>query len=276
MKERVACVLPGGASHVATLEGVAEVVDSEFDVVAWGGVSAGFLVALMAAFGLLNKAPKLLLDSLQENRVLDFGLDGKVGLCRWEVIPRLVDEVLGVDARLGDSKVPLVGVVTSADTGKPVYLSSWSSPTAKCREVARASSALLPLAPMVTLPSLGTVLSPDVRLYYDGGFTDNLPDHVFDHLPERTVSVSLRSEDSNRVRSDDVVGQALSVMQAVTFAAGQRKSRRQDGILIDVDAVGSGLDFDLSPREVRSRINRGRAAAFRQLRLRAAGREDGS
>lgn len=255
--------LPGGASHVATIAGAALQLDQDHDVVGWSGVSAGFLVALLAAFGELHQAPALMEQFLRRNRVLDFnGVDGNIGACAWRAIPDLVDDVLGDGVKMGDALVPLYGVVTSADTREPVYLSSKVTPNVLVSEVARATSAIVPLARMVPIPSLGTELSPDVRLFFDGGYVDNLPDDVFDFAPAPTVAVRLRHRSGIvRVREGDPLAQALAIAGAVTFAACQRKSRRRDhdGIVVDVDAIGSGFDFDLSINEVRQRIKSGRA-----------------
>jgi predicted acylesterase/phospholipase RssA len=263
--------LPGGASHVATIAGAAEALDERVDVIGWAGVSAGFLVAALAAFGELHQMRHLLEKMLQKNRVLDIRPDGKLGICAWEVIPALVDEIVGADARLSDAKVPLCGVVTSADTCSPMYLSSWATPNVLVRELARATSAIHPLAPFVPIPSLGTERSPDIRLFIDGGFTDNLPDHVFDARPSApTISVSLKAPDNLvRVREGDHIGQAVAVVGAVTFAQGRRKTRRSDGVVVDVDANGSGLDFDLSLEEIRHRVASGRLGVLRSPALQA-------
>lgn len=258
-RRAVFAALPGGASHVASIAGAASALDLHADVLGWAGVSAGFLVAVMHAFGKAEKLPGLLTTMLAANRVLDVWPDGRLGLCEWKVIPTLVDEVLGRGVRLGDALTPLVGVVTSADTGQPVYLSKRDTPNVLVSEACRASSAIHPLAPFVPVPSLGTVMSPDVRLFIDGGFTDNLPDHVFDHQIERTVSVALNVDESSRVRPGDALAQCLAVMRAVTFSQSQRKSRRHT-INVDIEAQGSGLDFDLTPTEVQARFARGAAA----------------
>lgn len=268
-KPRAFFAFPGGASHVATEAGAALGLLDELEPAGASGVSAGFLVAVLVAFGLIDKAPALLTKMLQKNRVLDLKHpDGNLGLCAWNVVPELVDELLGPNARMGDSPIPLVGVVTNADTGRPLYLSKKHAPKVLVRDVARATSAILPLASMVTMPSMGTDMSPDRRLFYDGGFVDNLPDHVFDARPEPTISMTLGTDDSIiRVPSFDVDAkaallQALAVVRAVTFAQSQRKSRRAhvDGVHINLHAVGSGLDFNLTSEVIAARIARGRAA----------------
>ncbi len=268
-KPRAFFAFPGGASHCSTIAGAALGLCDELEPAGCSGVSAGFLVAVLVAFGKLDQAPALLTKMLQKNRVLDIKhADGNLGLCAWQVVPDLVDELLGPNVRMGDSPIPLVGVVTSADTGRPLYLSKKHAPKVLVRDVARATSAIVPLASMVTMPSMGTDLSPDRRLFFDGGFTDNLPDHVFDVRPEPTISLSLGADDSIvrvptfAVEANAGFLQAMAVVRAVTFAQCQRKSRRADvdGVHVNLHAVGSGLDFNLTSEVIAARIARGRAA----------------
>lgn len=278
-KPRYFVALPGGASHVATICGAAMALRDACEVPGWSGVSAGFLVALLAAFGALDRAPALMTEMLQHNRVLDIKPpDGNLGLCAWHVIPELVDHVLGKNVEMGEAVSALVGVATNADTAEPMYFSKAHTPRVLCRDVARATSALVPLASMVMVPSLGTALSPDIRMFYDGGFTDNLPDHVFDGSLEPTIAVRLHAgTEIVRVSTFDrdpgaALKQALAVVRAVTFAQSQRKSARRDvdGRVCDLHPVGSGLDFDLTPAVTAARVAQGRVDAVTMLAMMAA------
>lgn len=276
-RRRLFLAFPGGASHVATEVGGARAfVDADdIEIAGAAGVSAGFLSAVLVAFGKLDEAPALLTKMLQKNRVLDWnGVDGDVGLCAWEVIPKLVDELLGEGTRMGDSPMPLVGVATHADSGTPFYFSKLETPNVLVRDVSRVTTAILPLAPMNEVPShMAGLYTPGTDLFYDGGFTDNLPDQVFDDHKEPTVSFSLRPVESKtgapfRVRHGDPKSQALAVVHAVTFAQSQRKSvrRQSDGFHISLPAHGSGLDFDLSADEIAQRMMAGHDAAFEQMK----------
>lgn len=272
-RPRFFCALPGGASHAATIAGGAIALDDEGDVVGWSGVSAGFLIALLGAFGRLKEAPFLLERMLQNNRVLDIGgVDGDLGLCEWNVIPQLVDDVLGKGVTMGQAITPLVGVVTNADTGRPLYISKRDHPDVLVRDVARATSALVPLASLVPIPSLGTAVSPDVRLFFDGGFVDNLPDHVFAEHREPTVSLSLVPDvdDIVRVRpfqqdAKAALHQAIAVARSITYAQAQRKNPRSDGAHVAIKAFGSGLNFDLSPESTLQRVSNGHAQVMQAI-----------
>jgi len=255
---------PGGASHVATIAGAALELDKRGVILGAAGVSAGGLVAIATAFGQLDKLGDLLRHWLQSSRILDIWPDGKLGICKGERIPSIIDALIGPGARMSDADMPLVLVVTRRVAGRtrPVYLSSWATPNVLVSEAGGATAALVPLFPMRTIPSLGTSMSPDIVKSYDGGFTDNLPDHVFDGRVDPTVSVGLDVIESKTgkpsVTRDDPLSQALDIVDAVTFAQSLRKTRRTDGMHIPVRAEGSGLDFDLLSAETDRRIENGR------------------
>lgn len=257
---RFHAVYPGGASHVATIAGSALELDKRGAVVGVAGVSAGGLVAIAHAFDRLDDLPGLLRLWLQKNRLLDVVPDGRIGICAHRMVPRIIDELIGPGRKMGEASIPLCLVVTRAS--RPVYLSSWATPDVLVSHAGRGTSALVPLFPMVEIPSLGTALSPDVVKTYDGGFVDNLPDHVFDGRVDPTVSVSLRPIEPTTGRADrtgdDPLSQAMDILGAVTFAPAQRKTRRTDGRHIVVDAYGSGLDFNLSVADIDKRIESGR------------------
>ena len=261
---RFYAVFPGGASHVATIAGSALELDKLGIILGAAGISAGGLVAIATAFGKLDKLGDLLRHWLQHDRILDVWPDGKLGICKGERIPAIIDALIGPGARMSDADMPLVLVVTRRVAGRtrPVYLSSWATPNVLVSEAGGATAALVPLFPMRTIPSLGTAMSPDIVKSYDGGFTDNLPDHVFDGRADPTVSIGLDVVESKTgkpsVTRDDAISQALDIADAITFAQSQRKTKRSDGLHIPVRAEGSGLDFSLTVPEIDRRIENGR------------------
>ena len=258
---------PGGASHVATIAGADAALGELINIVGVSGVSAGALVAIARAFRVERSALAAVLeDLLQDNRVLDvapFRL-GDGGICAWEVIPKAVLRLVG-RVTFADAHIPLCIVATNLDTGTPRYLSSWATPRVRIHEAARATSAIPVLAPTVAIPSLGTEMSPDVRLHCDGGLTDNTADHAFDASPVPRIALRLAGgDDVVRVRHGDNVGQALATFRASTWAASRLKSTRLDGLVIDLPAPGSGLDFSLSVDEIRARWRAGYDAVMRR------------
>jgi len=256
------CV-PGGASHAPTLAGGLYYLDTVYDVVAVAGASAGALSAIAYAFGVpLKDLLRVLTRLLQKDRVLDRSLaaTGRYGRCAWEVIGEAVKELVGAHTTMGEALVPLLIVVTDARTSRPVYLSSWATPNVLVWEAAAATSALIPLASMKYIPSY----RPG-RLYYDGGFTDNNPDHVFDSAPEPTYSFRLAGPDRDGDGIEDEIDlgewqfdrAAMSIAKSLTYAPGSSKSRRTDRVCIPLRAKGSGLDFSLTPKEIEDRFKTG-------------------
>jgi predicted acylesterase/phospholipase RssA len=280
---------PGAASHIATVAGAAIAIEEELEraraqgnpdakVKGTVGISAGAGVGTAVAFGVLDRLPKVLRHWLQDQRVLDFVPDGKVGLCAWERIPRLVDELIGPGRKMGEAKVPLAILVADADAAKRgedcvVVLSSWATPDVLVSEAVAAAMAIVPLAPMVRIPSRGTAMTPDIRLHFDCGWTKNVPDDIFDDRAEPTIAMTLRHREPltgkpTRVTEADPLAQIEALAGAVSQALNRRNTRRTDGLHIVLDAVGSSLDFDLSPEETSERIQNGRRgveAAFRDL-----------
>ena len=254
----IACVsLPGGATHVATLAGAAAALSTVLNVPAWSGVSAGGLVATAKAFGVDDlRIRHMLQHLLQDNRLLDlapFEL-GDLGLCSWQIIPSVIDELIGKNARMGDASTALVVCATDLSTGKPMHFSRKHTPHALVREVARASSAFPFVAPQVKIPSY----VDDGRLYTDGGVTDNTTDAVWDAWPCPRVAVRLTGGSSTiPVRWGDPLGQALAIVRALQYGAQNLKSQRADGVVVDVEHHGDGLDFSLSREEIDTRWTTG-------------------
>lgn len=252
---------PGGASHVATIAGADAALAQLVDVAGVSGVSAGGLVAIARAFGVAAARTQALIeDMLQDSRVLDinpFRL-GDGGVCAWEVIPKAVDKLIGPGRTFREAQHPLCVVATNLDTGGPRYLSSWLTPEVKVREAARATSAIPGIAPTVAIPSLGTSLSPDIRLHSDGGITDNTCDDVYDDEDEPRIALRLiGGNDLVRVRHGDNIGMAMAMFRAATWAPSRLKSTRKDGLVIDLPALGSGFNFDLTVDEIRARWRAG-------------------
>lgn len=279
LDEGVCLAFPGAASHLATVAGAAIGIEHELGrrrrfgaprakVKATAGISAGAGVATAVSFGVLDRLPSLLRDWMQDQRVLDFVPDGKVGLCAWRQIPRLVDELLGHGRRMGEAKIPLAILVADADCAARgedcvVVLSSWMTPDVLVSEAVAAAMALYPLAPMVRIPSRGTALTPDIRLHFDCGFAKNVPDDVFDDRPEPTIAMTLKHREAPtgkpmRVIDSDPLSQIQAISGAVSQALNRRNTRRTDGLHVVLEAVGSSLDFDLSPEETTQRIVNGR------------------
>lgn len=254
--------LPGGASHVQTLAGAMEELHRWVDPKGYAGVSAGALVAMAHAFGKAGQIRAVLEDLLSRNRAVDMHplAAGRAGLAAGQRIHRALADIIGPKTRLGDAQRPLCVVVTDSHSGAPVYLTSWRHPDLLACDVGATSAAMTPLFAMrwLSLPGKGT------RLHFDGGHSDNNPDHVYDRLGPR-VALMLDCERTHTagqpaewpVYEWQPVAQAKAVLRALTHAAAQRTSGRRDGQDIRLRAVGDGLDFDLSPAELTRRWDAG-------------------
>lgn len=265
-------VVAGGASHVATLAGALYALDEVVDLTAVGGTSAGALSAIGIAFGIpATTTFQVLSHLLQSNRVLDRKLAGPLtrgyGFCKWDVIREGVRQLVGPNARMGDSIIPLFVVVTDTYTRRPVIISSWDPATANALvvEAGTATARVWPLADLGEIPSLGT----GNRLFGDGGHTKNYPVDVFDEdragVPSDPV-IGLRLEqddvdgdgqlDVKPVRS--LLDAAIAMAEATLTVAGNPNTKRADFDDVRIRTGGSGFDFDLSPTEIKARWLRGR------------------
>lgn len=266
---RIAACFPGAGSHLMTELGFLAGLQQIADVEAFSGTSAGGCNAVVGAFGVsLPKARRIVQPILQRNRVLDVNPISAVnlGLCAWQVVPRIVDELLGPKVELGAAGKRLILGVTDLDSGLPRYFDSSVEGHKKIlvRDIVRVMTGIPVIAPMMSIPSwmVGT-FTPSIQLHTDGGVSDNTVDHVFDDLaiPRLAIRLKTTSMKVHRVRSGDPIGQALGLFGAMLTAASTLKSRRDDGVVVDVPAVGDGLNFDVSDDELDQRWSAGYTAA---------------
>lgn len=239
--------ISGGGPGITYLAGAAAALDARCRVVGWSGASAGALVAAAKAFGVEDA---LILATISQAlagghllRVDPLAM-ARGGVLDWEVLGRLVDKVIGPNKRMKDAKVPLVVAVTDLDRRRPYYIDRFTHPDVKVREAVMASSAFMAgVTPACHIPSLGTALSPDVRLFADGGYTDNTVDGVWDVMEAPRVLLRLApNAEVQRVRPGDVAGIHGAVLASALYAASQPKSRRADGLVVDVEG---GNDWDM-------------------------------
>ena len=231
--------IAGGGPAITYLAGGAAAVDARAHVRGWAGASAGSIVAACKAFGVEDVTIREMITSvLSSGKALDFGVANipRGGLFDLDVIGELLDRHIGKGAKLGDARTALVVGVTDLDKAAPLYLSKQRHPGIIVKEAVIASSSFMcGVVPASLIPSLGTELSPDIRLFGDGGLTDNTVDSVWDHKPENRVSLALLPQDSGtRVRPGDVASILAAIPRALLWAAGQRRSMRH-GLDIDID-----------------------------------------
>lgn len=248
----------GGGPAITYLAGAASSLSARCKVLGWSGASAGSLVAACKAFGIADEAVvRILVEVLSTGKVLNPGIGNipRAGIFDLEMIGAVVDANIGKGARLGDAHVPLVVCVTDLDRARPVYLGKMTTPKVRVREALIASSSFMcGVTPAATIPSLGTELSPDIRLWGDGGLTDNTVDGIWDAHRDPRVALRLARHDvdthpSERIRDGDLPKILAALPRALMWGASTWKSRRMDGLDVDVDGVN-----DWSFRKTETRI----------------------
>lgn len=242
MKRPVYGCISGGGPGITYLAGAASALDVRARVVGWSGASAGALVAAAKAFGVEDALIMATISQALGNGHLlriDPLAVARGGVLDWEVLGRMVDKVIGPGKRMADAALPLVICVTDLDRRRPLYIDRITNPEVKVREAVMASSAFMAaVTPACRIPSLGTPLSPDVRLFCDGGYTDNTVDGVWDVMDAPRVLLRLAPDgDVRRVREGDISAIHGAVLASALYAASQPKSRRTDGLVVDVEGA---------------------------------------
>lgn len=264
VRRPVHLVFPGCGGDIDIVLAALREGEVMFDIVGLAGASGGGVCATFGAFGV--EPPQAISETarlLGGNRMLDVGVpDGRAGICDWNEIRLACDRVLGSKATLGDAILPLVVGATCIDSQRPAYFSKRTHPRMLVRDVLPAMCAFPGVAKVQTIPSLGSPMSPDRRLWSDLGLTDNCPDHVFDDEVAPRIAVRLRRVGPQpRIELWDYLGQAKAIAMSLLYAPSARRSVRTDGldITLEVEAGGS-LNFDKTPAEVRSRYEKARRA----------------
>jgi predicted acylesterase/phospholipase RssA len=246
----------GGGPAITYLAGGAAALDARCRVLGWSGASAGAIVAACKAFGVPDETiQRLIVDVLSTGQALSPGVGNlpRAGLFNLDTIGDLVDVHIGKGARLGDATAALVVCVSDLDRRCPVYMGKLTTPRVLVREAVIASSSFMcGVTPAAQIGSLGTALSPDVRLWGDGGLTDNTVDDVWDQKTEPRVALRLTPRhEVTRLRPGDVAGILAALPMCLMWGASTWKSRRMDGCDVDVDGVN-----DWSFRKDETRIMR--------------------
>lgn len=248
----------GGGPAITYLAGAASSLSARARVLGWSGASAGALVAAAKAFSLSDETiVRMLVEVLSTGKALTPGIGNlpRGGIFDLDMIGAVVDANIGKSARLGDAHVPLVVCVTDLDKKQPRYLGKLATPRVLVQEAVIASSSFMcGITPAATIPSLGTELSPDIRLWGDGGLTDNTVDGVWDAQQEPRVALRLARHDvdtkpEDRIRDGDVPKILAALPQCLLWGASSWKSRRMDGLDVDVDGAN-----DWSFRKSETRI----------------------
>lgn len=261
----------GGAAHGMAELGADDALDDYTDGVAFSGASVGSLLALARAFAVPRpRVRAAMAHALTDNRLLDLhpSAGARGGACLGRVLRDLVADLIGPRVRLGDAAFPVVVGATSLDPRErgPRYLSKRDTPHVLVIDtvVGCHFPGVFAAAP---IPSLsGSDLVPDVRLHTDLGAGDNTTDHLWDapHWPPRVhlrlVGADVVSDDAARIHPGEIDEIALAIFDVVASGASNIKSKRSDGLVINVPRIGNGLCFDERREVLDARYNAGAAA----------------
>lgn len=250
----------GGAALGTEIAGAGEeceniLADLGIVVQGFAGTSVGALFATLRVFGMSwSRIKDITKELLHENALLDFSVEGIPGgaVTKWEVLKEIAERELGRNTTFGEAPKALVVCCTNADTAEPFYFSKIMTPRVKvCEVMTRTSSFALPVTDMDTVPSLGTEMTPDIRLFYDGGWVNNTCDDAFDRHAAPRIAFRLDRRGIQRVRKGDYPAMWRSYMRAVFYASGAWKTQRQDGLNFELPVVyDTGFDFSKTPDQI--------------------------
>jgi hypothetical protein len=251
----------GGGAALGTQEEGAATAAEELalehghEFVGFSGSSVGAALSVPRAFG-IGPADRLVLlkELLRDNAMLDFSLQGLPGggITKWEVLEEWTAKIIGRHTTFGAAPKDLCIAVTSADEARPFYFSKKLTPRVKvCEVIGRTSAFLLGITDMDTIPSYGTTMTPDIRLWYDAGYTDNTCDDVWDKRSCPRVGIRLHRGGIQRVVKGDFKAMLQSKVRALTHAANEWKTKRSDGLNVSLDVVyDTGFDFSKDAAQV--------------------------
>jgi predicted acylesterase/phospholipase RssA len=260
MKEKRYVTISGGGTAITYLGGAVQKIQDKYEVVGYGGTSAGFLLAVAGAFDIPSQRVFEMMKRLFRSNLVKPSLNSiaRGGILDWEFIANEIDNLIGKDAKMGDAKHALVGAVTNLDTRSPMYLTKIQHPDVLVKEVAQAASSFMCGAtPAHKIESLGTKMSPDRRLFVDGGFTDNTVDAVFDSKHAPSICLRLRPDQTvDRVQEWDLPSIHKAVFLSSLYASSQWKSERSDHKRMDVYGVND-WNFTKDAKRVEQEWNMG-------------------
>jgi predicted acylesterase/phospholipase RssA len=260
---------PEGDRLAGAMKGAHVAIGGRFT--GYAGASIGGINSACGAFHIPDSVVEdLYLTYLQKNRFLDAGLSAfaKLSLLDWRRIEELSNRTFGKNARMGDAVSDLIICATSLDGKKPFYFSKRSTPKCLVREVLRVTCAIHPrITGAYPVPSLGTEISPDIRRFVDGGWTNNTCDDQFDERGAR-IAILLEPEEPERVRSvlngGGIFDEDIATFKCSLYAASQPKTKRKGGVDIILKR-GAGWDFSKSEKQIKDSYRYGFETAIETI-----------
>lgn len=240
------------------------------------GTSAGGASSVARGMGISFEQLLSCFDHLfARKRILDGDMltaPFRLGYARGEQLRKTIHKIIG-NRTLGEAKIPCGVVVGDHYTPEdgPKVLSSWGTPDVLAVDAVVATIAI----PVVFQPQEIRGLGLGNRKFCDGGGLKNFPLNVLDDEPGRpTIGIRVRPRKGdaaeNPVRDWGSLGRSLFEMWMWNSNHAHMTSKSRS-MIVDINNEGDGLDFDMSPKEIRAMayegVTAGRRAAPQALEL---------
>lgn len=261
-------VFGGAGTLIPALAGAWREIEKTVSPVRVAGTSAGSMVAAAIAFDIqtsdmIEVGKRLLLrGALLDRRVLGMARPG------WGLYSsdRIRDEVRNIiPHKMGDARIPFGAWVTRIEAESAVFIDADRFSDLYVADVVAASC---------SIP--GFFAARRIRglpgWFADGGVAANFGTDVFDYSPDPTIGVRVvKGEESfplttGRRECDDPMEYFRAVM-ATMMASGSRthESKKTAYGVVDVQADGSVVDFNMTLLEIDEMIARGESSAALSL-----------
>lgn len=266
MTEPIDLVFSGSGTLVPAHVGAYEaLIDAGFEVKRVAGTSGGAIMAAGIAAGWDVRAMMDLANELlRDNKLLDpqvtwwkpWGFFRGYGIHAFDEAYKLMARHL--PGKMESGKIEWGVFVLDLETRGPTFVSSRLHGHVPIADAVLASASIPVFARMRPIPGLPG------KAYVDGGAATNFGMGVWDDEPNRrTIGVRFKGSSNKqrtRVRSVFDFGNALAA-SLIANANNTYVSKKRYANVIEIRSDGSGLDFDLSPEDIRKRFREGKAAA---------------
>lgn len=258
-KEEVDVVIAGGATQIGALAAACGELDEHVEIKRIGGASAGSIRAAGQAFRIPQPTMRGLIDEvLKDDYLKDRSWNPlhRFGLYKGDNLYKSLQRVFG-DKRMGEAKIPLRVVVCDMYTRKPVVIDSQNPEHARLKvvDVLRCSAAIPVFFKAHVLPEWR-----GNRLFVDGGTAMNFAMNMFDDSDRRTIGIRMApgagDDDVRPVR--DLASFIEALVALIMWASDNAHiSSKKYANVISVPAIGSGLNFALTQKELDARWQAG-------------------
>lgn len=234
-----------GSAHIGVLEAIEE---SGIKIDAIAGTSAGSIVAALYAFGIQLKDIRSAAEKLRLSDIFKLKLP-RMGLASTEGIGKLVKEFIG-NARIEDSKIPLVIPAVNLITGKPIPFTE-----GLVADAVMASSAI---------PGIFVPVKIGNQLYVDGSLLADVPCQILKmNNLDFIIGVELVDHEAFNKEPTNIFDVIMKSIHIMINETRQERLKFADVIISpDVHDIGQ-FDFDKIPLLIR----RGRDAVSKHVEI---------